>query len=566
MKRTIGIIAAIVLVIATVTYFWPARSNTADHTAAPNASSSGGQQQVTDVIKGVQGEQKNLIVIQLESYQSFVLGKSINGQEITPNLNKLIEESVYFPHFYLQNGAGNTSDAEFMLNTSLFPFEPYRTVSADGADSEYPSLPRMLKGSGYSTVTMHTNNAMFFNRKNLYSALGFDRYLDKEFFGTNDYVAFGASDDELYGKGLDVLKEYQDKKQPFYAHMVSMTSHYPFTEPKKFQLLELPELYEGNMAGNYLQATHYADAALGRFIDQLKEAGLWDNTILAIYGDHTGIQLGMLDDKISAALKDFLGRDYNQADALGVPFLIHDSSLKPEKKTVTGGHMDMLPTLLHVLGLSIPSSEAHLFGYDLFTGQEHPVGVRGAFAEPGTFVENGILYNPKDETALNVETDIKVEGQKDVYADTYDKVMASFKESDAYIASLPNRGDGFPLKLTLTEKTPLYSSPDLTASLNQSVPASDVEQYEARDDGWYRIKVKDNMVWIKPNHPIVEVWKNATTKADVKTNLYKSPDDTTPVVTTLGPETTAAVSKEWVGTGWFCFYTWAGELWGNVEK
>ena len=63
---------------------------------------------------------KNVIVIQVEALQSFTLFKSINGKEITPNLNKLTKESIHFPNFYHQIGQGNTSDAEFIVNSSSF--------------------------------------------------------------------------------------------------------------------------------------------------------------------------------------------------------------------------------------------------------------------------------------------------------------------------------------------------------------------------------------------------------------------------------------------------------------
>lgn len=63
----------------------------------------------------------NLIVVQMESFQNFPINLTLNGQEVTPVLNKLAKEGFYFPHVFQQIGPGNTSDAEFMSNTSIYP-------------------------------------------------------------------------------------------------------------------------------------------------------------------------------------------------------------------------------------------------------------------------------------------------------------------------------------------------------------------------------------------------------------------------------------------------------------
>ncbi|PIB65619.1 hypothetical protein AOA60_03020, partial [Pseudomonas sp. 2822-17] len=63
----------------------------------------------------------NVVVVSLESVESFVIGETMNGEEITPFLNELIEDSFYFENFYYQTGQGKTSDAEFLINNSSYP-------------------------------------------------------------------------------------------------------------------------------------------------------------------------------------------------------------------------------------------------------------------------------------------------------------------------------------------------------------------------------------------------------------------------------------------------------------
>src|SRR5690606_37720784 len=109
---------------------------------------------------------KNLIVIQLEAFQNFVIGLSVLDQEITPNLNRLKSSSFYFPYFYQQIGEGNTSDAEFISNTSLYPLgSPAMSKLVGGKTVE--SLPRILSSYGYETMTMHVNDVSFWQRDEL---------------------------------------------------------------------------------------------------------------------------------------------------------------------------------------------------------------------------------------------------------------------------------------------------------------------------------------------------------------------------------------------------------------
>lgn len=140
---------------------------------------------------------KNLIILQMESFQNFLINLKIDGQEITPNMNKLAASSFYFPRFYQQVGQGNTSDAEFIVNTSFY-VPPDGPATQMYAPKELPSLPKLLQAQGYDTATFHTNEVDFWNRGELYSALGFNRYYDKTYFGEEDTVFYGASDEVLY--------------------------------------------------------------------------------------------------------------------------------------------------------------------------------------------------------------------------------------------------------------------------------------------------------------------------------------------------------------------------------
>ena len=113
----------------------------------------------------------NIIGIHAESIQNFVIGLKINGQEVTPNLNKLAKEGLYFNNFYTQVSVGTSSDTEFTLATSLMPSNS-GTAFGNYFDKTYIAMPQLLKDKGYYTFAMHGNNADYWNRRVMHKTLG----------------------------------------------------------------------------------------------------------------------------------------------------------------------------------------------------------------------------------------------------------------------------------------------------------------------------------------------------------------------------------------------------------
>ncbi|MFD1903508.1 LTA synthase family protein [Paenibacillus rhizoplanae] len=177
--------------------------------------------------------QKNLIIIQLESFQSFLLSLKVDGQEVTPNLNRLMEQSLYFTNFYQMVGQGNTSDAEFVVNSSFY-IPPQGAATMSYIDKQLPSLPRLLGDNGYQTATFHTNVVEFWNRGELYKALGWENYYDHKFFGDEDAFFFGASDEVLYRKSSEKAEGNERRREavlcPGHLHVCASPVHYSCRE------------------------------------------------------------------------------------------------------------------------------------------------------------------------------------------------------------------------------------------------------------------------------------------------------------------------------------------------
>ncbi|MFC6333970.1 LTA synthase family protein [Paenibacillus septentrionalis] len=381
-------------------------------------------------------EGKNIIMIQLESFQNFLVNLSVDGQEITPNFNKLVNEHYYFNKFYQQVGQGNTSDAEYVVNSSLYI--PSRGAATQMyADRELPSLPKLLAKHNYDSATFHTNVVEFWNRGELYESLGFNHYYDAKYYGEEDTVFFGPSDDVLYDKTLDKLIEMDAAEHPFYAHVISMTAHHPYTMPAEKQLITLPESYQNTLVGNYLIAQNYADHALGKFIDQLKAQGLWDNSLIVLYGDHLGLPIYSLDSHELELMKEFYGRDYTYMDMINIPLVfINEGVTEPQVFDQIGGQVDIMPTIANLLGISM-EDQLH-FGQDIFNHHENLLPQRyylptGSFLTSEELFLSGSGYDDGRHYSL---TDASTESGN-ATEEEFQRALELLQLSDSYVNSLP---------------------------------------------------------------------------------------------------------------------------------
>lgn len=283
---------------------------------------------------------KNLLIVQMEALQQFVINRRIGGKEITPNLNNLVKQSLYFSNFYYQTGKGNTSDAEFLCNTSLYPSKDGAT-SFSYSSNFYHTLPKALRELGYRNYSFHAYNPSFWNRSVMHKNLGFDKFYNRNDFILDEIKGWSISDSSFFRQSIDILK----KEQPFYGFLITLTAHHPYiyTDDHDFDTGE----YSGTLLGNYLKTTNYVDSCIGELIQLLKANDLYENTLLVIYGDHSAISRNEAGDLI-----DFLQYGKDEVEWLKlqrVPLLIHNPEIKNEEITVTGGQIDIAPTIANLM-------------------------------------------------------------------------------------------------------------------------------------------------------------------------------------------------------------------------
>jgi lipoteichoic acid synthase len=336
------------------------------------------------------GKGKNLILIQVESLQHFVLDKKVNRQEITPTLNKMMDHSISFPNFYAQTIGGNSSDAEFLTQTSLFPTNS-GSVFFRYSSNTYHSLANGLKENGYGTFAVHADEKTFWNRHEMYPSLGFEKYVTIEQFPQKEMVGMGVGDKEMFTETARILSRQQ---QPFYSFIVTLTNHMPYEIEAEKQSLTLPPELNDTLLGNYFQTVRYTDEALGLFLDSLKEKNLLEDSLIVLYGDHNGIF-----HRDKQQVEKWIQRDITDdewyKEYATVPFMIYHPSIKGEVSQTIGGQIDVSPTLKSIMAIGMEKEDAML-GSDLLRTDSHSVLIpSGGYVEKAlsitdTGIKNGL--------------------------------------------------------------------------------------------------------------------------------------------------------------------------------
>ncbi|MGB6780297.1 MAG: LTA synthase family protein [Planococcus citreus] len=326
-------------------------------------------------------EGKNLIVLQVEALQNFVLNREVNGQEITPNLNRLARENLYFPNFYEQTALGRTSDAEFLLNTSLYP-------TAEGsaymlhAENTFDALPGILKEQGYGTNVFHPYKASFWNRYIIYPQLGIDTFYSDDDFEEAEVIGWAINDEALLDQSLEEMAGFEE---PFHSQIVTLTSHHPFEMPEHLQLLNTDGYngYHDRHFKNYLQSIHYVDQAIGKFVDGLEQKGMLDDTVLVIYGDHS---TGMTSN--TKKFEEFTDAEdpltYFETNK-NVPLILHIPGTEPKTFSQVASQLDLAPSLLDVLGGD--PAQHHFIGRNMWDAE----GGRATFRD-GSFITGELSF------------------------------------------------------------------------------------------------------------------------------------------------------------------------------
>ncbi|HFU4202484.1 TPA: LTA synthase family protein [Streptococcus suis] len=396
---------------ASATDLAPVQEYVSSHYAAPN-------DQYFGIAKG-----RNVIYIHLESLQQFIIDYKLNvdgvDYEVTPFLNSLYHSNstLAFSNIFNQVKAGKTSDAETMIETSLFGLNQGSFMVQYGGTNTQQAAPYILsQNGGYTSAVFHGNSASFWNRNNTYMQWGYNYFFDQSYFSKateENSFQYGLNDKIMFADSIQYLEHMQ---QPFYAKFITVSNHYPYTtsligDEKGFPLANTDD----ETINGYFATANYLDSSIKSFFDYLKATGLYENSIIILYGDHYGISNSRNPDLAPLLNKDpQTWSDFDNAMLQRIPYMIVIPGMTNGGIWDTfGGEIDALPTLEHLLG--IKADNYIQVGQDLLSPDNSQIvalRTAGSFITPKYTSYGGKLYftetgeeitNPDETTQEEIE-------------------------------------------------------------------------------------------------------------------------------------------------------------------
>ncbi len=349
-------------------------------------------------LKGI-AEGKNVILLQLESMQNFVVGKSINGKEITPNINKFLSENIKIDNMIIQSYS-TTADSEHSAMTSLYPLENGMAF-AQYSGNKYNDIFEIYKKKDYHTVYMHGNEGTFWNRQNVYNVLQVDDldFIDS-FEPDSELINNWISDESLYRQAVEKLKSVDG---PFFSSIVASSSHTGFDLPgleNKYDKVSIDVgEYKDTYFGNYLEAVNYADYAFGKFIERLKQENLYDDTVIFIFGDHYGMQMN--NEEMLKFIKD-VDRELNipetEINYVNVVCGMRIPGVQSQEINKVVSKLDIKPTLSYISGIEDDFS----LGNNIFENKDFACLNNGVIVT-NDYYYNGNWYNIKSGEKIDLD-------------------------------------------------------------------------------------------------------------------------------------------------------------------
>lgn len=330
-----------------------------------NSLMPSGKNKYTGLFKG-----KNLILICAEAFSDSVIHK-----ELTPTLYRLTHNGFYFSDFYQPAWGGSTSTGEYSFMTGLVPMDGVETIQKTKDNLNYYTLGTQLMNQNYYSFAYHNGSYDYYDRQLTHKNMGYANYLG-EGNGLEDITGSWVGDSVFFDKTMDT---YIDK-QPFSIYYMTLSGHAPYKaddnktkENMKKVKSVLGDKYEETTL-NYFCYQLELEKALTLMIEKLEKAGIADDTVICMTGDH--YPYGLSVSKTYGNTKDYLEDLYDQEintdwDRDHNAWVLWSGCLENEKKEYACEisdptySLDITPTLLNLFGIEYDSRL--LAGRDVFS-------------------------------------------------------------------------------------------------------------------------------------------------------------------------------------------------------
>lgn len=279
----------------------------------------------TPPLKLINRNRPDIFLVILESFSIPLMEmKSENGKEITPNLNRLSKEGIFFSNFYANSFR---TDRGLVSILSGFPAQPDVSIMKYPRKAQkLPTISKSLKEAMYKLHYFYGGDINFTNQNAYLKSGGYDETTsDKDFPISQKLSKWGVNDEFVFDKVLETLSTENHDRHLFYTIQTS-TSHEPFDAP--VDLFENPKE----------NAFAYTDACIGNFIEALKKTDRWENSLVIFVADHQG---GLPEDLPN-----------NSPTRYHIPFIWTGGAIsEPMEISTIGSQMDIAATLLNQLNI-----------------------------------------------------------------------------------------------------------------------------------------------------------------------------------------------------------------------
>lgn len=289
----------------------------------------------------------NIVLVTIESLSAKYLGSNGDTRGLTPYLDELRKQSLYFNNFY---ATGTRTDRGLEAITLSMPPTPGRSiVKRVGRESGFASLGQQLAAVGYDAVFVYGGRGYFDNMNAFFSGNGY-RVVDQTSVDESQIHfknAWGMADEDLYNQALNLADNDFAKKQPFLLQLMTTSNHRPYTYPEG-----RIDIKSGNGRDG---AVKYTDYAIGKFLEKARTKPWFDNTIFVFVADHTAG---------SAGREDLPIENYQ------IPLFIYAPKMIDARESADlASQIDLAPTLLGLLNLDYQST---FFGRNLLQENQLP--------------------------------------------------------------------------------------------------------------------------------------------------------------------------------------------------
>ena len=271
----------------------------------------------------------NLVIVLQESMGATFV-KSLGGVGVTPELEKLAQEGMWFERLYA-TGTRSVRGIEAVV-AGYLPTPAQSVVKLSKSQTNFTTLASILKSEGYHTQFIYGGEAHFDNMRGFFTGNGFEDVVDIKKINNPVFVgSWGASDEDLFKTAEHEIEALHNKGKPFFSLIFTSSNHEPFEFPdNRIALFEQPKKTANN-------AVKYADWAMGKFFEHAKQSPYWQDTVFLVVADH--------DNRV-------YGNNLIPVEKFQIPGLILGADISPSRVSTLSSQIDLAPTLLSLMGVS----------------------------------------------------------------------------------------------------------------------------------------------------------------------------------------------------------------------